>query len=113
MDDYYITTIIHKYEADLQKVKKYGYALQFIKEQTYELCLEAVKTSGCACALKYVKEQTPEICLASVKNSGCALEYVKEQTPELCWEAVKEHGWALQYVANSLIKAQIKLELQL
>ena len=35
------------------------------------------------CALEYVKEQTPEICLEAVKQNGCALQYVKEQTSEL------------------------------
>ena len=35
----YITDIIARYEADLQKVKQDGYALQFVKEQTPEICL--------------------------------------------------------------------------
>ena len=39
----YIATIIESYEADLQKVKQNGLVLQYVKEQTYELCLAAVK----------------------------------------------------------------------
>ena len=38
------------------------------------------------CALQYVKEQTSEICMEAVKNNGYALQYVKEQTPEICME---------------------------
>jgi hypothetical protein len=48
--------------------------------------------------LQYVKEQTPEICLEAVKRDGSTLRYVKEQTPEICLEAVKEEGNALQFV---------------
>jgi len=33
---------------------------------------------------KFVKEQTPELCLAAVKNYGRVFKYVKEQTPEIC-----------------------------
>jgi hypothetical protein len=49
-------------------------------------------------ALKYVKDQTEEICLEAVKQNGYALQYVKEQTEAICLEAVKEDGDAFQYV---------------
>ena len=50
-----------QYEKDLEAVKQDGWALQYVKEQTPEICLEAVKQDGYA--LRYVKKQTPEICL--------------------------------------------------
>ena len=34
-------------------------------------------------ALRFVKNQTHEICLEAVKRDGLALQYVKEQTPEI------------------------------
>ena len=34
--------------------------------------------------LEYVKEQTPEICLAAVRQYGEALQYVINKTPQLC-----------------------------
>jgi hypothetical protein len=40
-------------------------------------------------ALEYVEEQTPNICPEAVKKCGQALLFVKEQTPQLCLEAVK------------------------
>ena len=70
--------------------------LQYVKEQTEELCLAAVKQNGRV--LEFVKNQTPEICLEAVKQNGLALHYVKEQTPELCLAAVKQDGWALRFV---------------
>jgi hypothetical protein len=55
----------------LAAVNQDGLSLQYVKEQTHELCLAAVKQNGLA--LHFVKEQTHEICLASVKNSGYVL----------------------------------------
>jgi hypothetical protein len=42
-----------------------------VKEQTEEICLEAVKQDKNA--LKYVKEQTEKICLEAIKKKGCVL----------------------------------------
>jgi hypothetical protein len=62
--DSYITDIIQRYEEDLQKVKGFGLALEFVEEQTLELCLEAVQQNGLA--LKFVKEKMPELYLATI-----------------------------------------------
>jgi hypothetical protein len=67
----------------------------------YEKDLAAVKQN--CCALQYVKQQTDEICLAAVKQYGCALKYVKQQTDEICLAAVNKDGYALVYV-NSEFK---------
>ena len=72
----------------LEAVKQNGCALEYVKEQTEEICS----------ALKFVKEQTKEICLEAVKQNGLALEFVKEQTKEICLEAVKQDGLALEFV---------------
>ena len=89
----------------LEAFKQDGSVLQYVKEQTPEICLEAVKQSGYA--LRYVKEQTPEICLEAVKEYGLALQYVKEQTPEICLEAVKQSGCTLQYVDKAIFEADL------
>ena len=52
-------------------MKKYGYALRYVKKQNDEICLEAVKQNGYA--LKYVKKQNDKICLEAVKQNGDAL----------------------------------------
>ena len=79
-----------------EAVKESGYALEYVKQQTEEICLEAVK-ENCS-VIQYIKEQTEEICLAAVKQNGNSLQYVKEQTPKICYEAVKQNGSVLQYV---------------
>ena len=89
-------------EYCLEAVKRDGYALEYVKEQTFEMCIESVVVKRDECALKYalkfVKEQTPEICLDAIKETGFALKFVKEQTFEICLESVKETGFALEYV---------------
>lgn len=82
----------------LEDVRKNGDLLQFIKNQTDEICLAAVRNNGRA--LQYVTNQTNEICLAAVQETGFALQYVKNQTWEICLAAVQETGFALQYVTN-------------
>ena len=86
----------------LTAVKYDGLSLRFIKQQTPEICLEAVKNNDYGLlygyALKYVLEQTEEICVAAVKKDGLALKYVTKQTPQICLEAVKNNGYALASV---------------
>lgn len=79
-------------------VQSDGRALQFVKEQTAELCYLAVKRDSFA--LQYAKEQTEELCLLAVQQryGGGALQFVKEQTEEMCRLAVQQNGYALYYV---------------
>ena len=65
----YITDIIICYEVDLIKIKQYDdeETLQYVQEQTYELCLVAVKQNN-GWALQFVKKQSYELCLIAVKK---------------------------------------------
>lgn len=82
----------------LEDVRKNGDLLQFIKNQTDEICLAAVRNTGRA--LQYVMNQTHEICLAAVHQNEFALRYVKDQTREICLVAVQKNEFILQYVTN-------------
>ena len=48
-------------EGALEAVKQNGYTLQYVNNQTEEICLEAVKQTGTT--LQYVNNQTKEICI--------------------------------------------------
>ncbi len=52
--------------------------------------------------LQYVKDQTPDICMAAVKKQGLALHYVNDnlRTPDICMEAVVKNPMALLYVSQ-------------
>jgi len=73
-----------------------------------EESLEAVKRNGYA--LRYVKDQTEAVCLEAVKRNGYALQYVKDQTEAVCLEAVKQDGYALQYVNVNVFEIDIELK---
>lgn len=93
------------YEESLAAVRRNGYALRFIKNQTRKICLEAVERDGWALLL--VKIQTPEVCLAAVRKNGIVLRYVKTQTPEICLAAVKEDWYALKFVEDRYLTEKI------
>lgn len=77
-------------------VSNHHNALQFVKEQTDEICMIAIKKNGGQ--LIHVNKQTHEICLAAVQNCGYVLEFVKQQTSEICLAAVQQWGGALKFV---------------
>lgn len=79
-------------------ISKKPLLINFIKEQTDELCKIAVGQFGIA--LKYIINKTPELCKIAVNSRGIALEFVPEelQTEEICKIAVKENGYALKFV---------------
>jgi len=47
-----------------------------MKNQTTDKNLSAVLRDGLA--LEYVKEQTPEICLAAVRQNKCAVDLIRD-----------------------------------
>ena len=66
--------------------------------------LKAVERNGYA--LQYVKDQTPDICLKAVEVDGDALRYVKDQTPDICLKAVERNGYALRFVNPAIFDAE-------
>lgn len=92
----------HMMLSDVERVKNNGMKLQYIENQTHEICMEAVKQNGLA--LQFVKNQTEEICLEAVKQNWDALKYVKKQTEEICLEALKGSSLALLYVKDKTPK---------
>lgn len=48
--------------------------------------------------LNFIDNQTEEICLESVKQNGLSLRFVYNQTEEVCIEAVRQDDYALHFV---------------
>jgi len=82
----------------VETLKQDGYALQFIEEQTPELCMIAVKQDGRA--LEYVKNKTLELCMMAVKQDSRALQFIPKQAPELCMKTIKEDASVFYFVEN-------------
>ena len=83
-------------KKDLEAVKKNGWFLEYVKNQTPEICMAAVKQNGEA--LEFVQNQTPELCMAAVKQNGLALKYVENQTPEIIQAALEQDPDAIEFV---------------
>lgn len=80
-------------------LNKDGMILEFVDDQTEELCLIAVKQNPMA--LQFVNEQTFEMCLGAVKQNGSVLQYVKKQTNKICLEALKQNYYAYKFIKEN------------
>jgi len=62
--------------TDLEMVTQYGWALEYIKQQTPEICMAAVTQYGYA--LKYVEEKykTKEFLIQAVLKNTKAIKYL-------------------------------------
>lgn len=62
--------------------------------------LAAVKRDGFA--LKYVSQQTPEICVAAIEQDLCALDFVViEHTPEIYKVAKQQYDLLTESLRNN------------
>lgn len=79
------------------------------KQRTNEMCLKAVKSQ--ACLLDFIENQTDEICKAAVEHDGHALKYIKSEnmTYPLCLAAVKQNGFAIQHVKDKFLTQELCL----
>ena len=50
--------------------------------------------------LEFISEQTPELCLAAVKSDGMTLRFVRKQTKEICDAAVASNPEAAQFIGR-------------
>ena len=75
MEDY-ITDIIYNYENDLQKVKKDGYAIQFVKYQTYEMCVKAIEQYPYS--YQFIHNMTEDLWRLAVKKDGKMLHMIED-----------------------------------
>lgn len=51
-------------------------------------------------ALKYIKNQTEEMCILAVKQNGLMLEYVRNQTNKICGFAYHQNNDAFRFVKS-------------
>ena len=97
------------YDICMEAVKQNGSVLQLVPDKfKQELALTAVTKDGLA--LQYVKQQTHDICMAAINQNARALRYVEDPTINLCLAAVKKEGWVLGFVPKRLRTLEICME---
>ena len=77
-------------------VSKSWQAIKYVKKQTPKLCEMAAKKNWRS--LEFIKKQTPDICKSAFENDWHAIQFIQFQTPEICEVAVKNNGLSIQYV---------------
>ena len=77
------------------------YELQYMTNQTEEICLIACEREGDA--LQYVHNQTEKICLTAIHDDPYALQYVKEQTEKICLAAIEQDQTVLEFVDDKFL----------
>jgi hypothetical protein len=77
-------------------VRQNGYALEYVNEQTEEICIAAVRQNGYA--LEYAKIQNELMCLEAINTNPFIIQYVKVQTPIICLTAVSLHADTIAYI---------------
>lgn len=90
----------------LEAVRRDGFLLKFIRNQTEEMCHRAVENGGCY--IKYVKNQTRDLCLLAIEISPSALMFIKNQTLEICLAAVDRNPVVIQYVRSPTVLQYFK-----
>lgn len=99
---------------------RYPLALEWVPNQTKEMCKDALARADPETVLKIIRDPRPKyymevvtkdslllrladnqsnrLCMAAVQQNGQAVRYVKHQTEKICMAAVKQDGMALQWV---------------
>lgn len=75
------------HEDYIKVIKKDWRNIQFIENQTIDLCELAIRTS--AQAIRFIKNKTDELCLLAVKMSPETIEFVENQTDEICFAFIE------------------------
>ena len=81
--------------AQLEAVKRNGYAIQYIHNPSEEIQLEAVKSRGGA--IQYIHNPSEAVQREAVKQDGYAIRYIHNPSTKVKIEAVKQNGHSMKY----------------
>lgn len=86
------------YNKCLMLIKNKLLSLKYIKNQTREMCIEAVKINGLE--LEFALYKDDEICEMAFKNNYKSIKYINNPTKNMCIEAIKKNSMLLEYIKN-------------
>ena len=70
-------------------------SIQYIKDPSEELMMEAVRLWNFDAILAYIKKPTYKVCLCAVKKNSKNLEFSPFQTEEIQLEAIRKNAWII------------------
>ncbi len=91
---------LNKQSYDIQKyiINKNGLLLEFIENQTEELCIDAIKNN--IYSFKYIKNKTNTINKTILNIDGNMIQYIFNQTKELCNIAINQNINSFKFIKN-------------
>jgi hypothetical protein len=92
-------------EAQLNAVKQYVYAIQYINNPDKDIQIAAVNQDGYA--IQYINNPDKDVQLAAVKQYGYAIQYISNPDKEVQLAAIKRNGDAIYYISNPDKEVQI------
>jgi hypothetical protein len=89
----------------LEAVKKYGFAIEYIKNPSEEVKLAAVEENGFV--IEYIENPSEKVQLAAVKQSSYAIEYIENPNEKTQLEVIKKNSARIKNINYPTEKAQI------
>jgi hypothetical protein len=102
----YITN--QSYDICKKFVSKFPTCIEFIHEQTHELCMLAIDNSN-GDAIRFINNPTYEMHMLAVSKDGVKLKYINDehQSLELCEKAVQTNPRAIKYVCDAYVNEEL------
>jgi DNA-dependent RNA polymerase auxiliary subunit epsilon len=92
-------------EVQLAAVKKYGHAIEYIKNPSEQVQLAAVQQNGHA--IQHIENPSEEVQLAAVQQNGYAIKFIENPSEEVQLAAVQQFGHAIQHIENPSEEVQL------
>lgn len=90
--------IADSYWLELLFDKKQSAALQYVEDQTDDICVRAITQD--AGAIRFVRDQTEDLCMLAVQKNGLAVRHIRSPSTNVSYHAAKQNGDALEHIKN-------------
>jgi hypothetical protein len=85
-------------ERCILAVRRYMYAIQFIKDPSEKVQLEAARQDGYS--IRFIKNPSEMVQLDAVRCYGTAIRFIKDPSEEVQLEAVKKNGYSIRFIKD-------------
>lgn len=92
-------------EDQLVEVKRYKYAIEYLKDPSEEVKLAAVEQEGDL--IVHIENPSEKVQLIAVKQRGYVIRHIKNPSVKVQLTAVKRHGCAITHIKNPSREVQL------
>ena len=97
-------------EEKLEVVKKEGFNIQYIKNPSEKIQLEAVRQFGdnIQYNIQYIENPTEKVQLKAVKQDSFSIQYIKNPSEKVQLEAVKQNAFSVRHIESPSEAVQLE-----